>query len=385
MVFMVQKVYFLFFLVLILLSFSFSAQGASESLAPRDFYIQVRQLQPEISDDDFLAKAQTITNSYKYIRTLIPAFYWRWAQAAMPLTPAVSELTSESGWCVGDAHPENFGALLNDQGKAFFLVNDLDDAGVCPLVEDFYKFLLSAKYLNSSMSLASLWQSYLNGLQGMDLNPPTWVNQLLTEAQGQGLLLDSFSSGKQNCTRQEFRDLEILLSQKFNDRFSISDCWQVTKVGGGSGGLQRYRLEIRGVRTPPASLELKRQIRPGVFPVSAKLMPTEERLQQAYHWEWGQTLSLWSGMVSYGNFDFLIRPRYAGNISVVWDDVSSSKDRFELLNYEFWILGQIHRKTASAKYISSLMKIPATEILQNLQVISEQIESDFQKFQQQRP
>jgi len=34
---------------------------------------------------------------------------------------------------VGDAHPENFGTLLQKDGTSVFTVNDVDDSGPCPL------------------------------------------------------------------------------------------------------------------------------------------------------------------------------------------------------------------------------------------------------------
>src|SRR4051812_25509910 len=79
-------------------------------------------------------------NSTAHFFTAFGEYYYLLLDANRSQLTTVAALDQTGGWCVGDAHPENFGALILKNGHSIFTINDMDDAGPCPLVMDLLRF-----------------------------------------------------------------------------------------------------------------------------------------------------------------------------------------------------------------------------------------------------
>ena len=111
--------------------------------------INLSQAQEVSSFDDInyqfdASKLDASANTFHFTRSFVDYYYAIIAKntAQLNIAKAASSFT---GWCVGDAHPENFGILLQNNSKSLFSMNDMDDFGPCPLAYDFLRLLVSSR------------------------------------------------------------------------------------------------------------------------------------------------------------------------------------------------------------------------------------------------
>src|SRR5262245_7976394 len=72
-------------------------------------------------DQSKLAAAE---DSFHFLRSFVDYFYLlvKGNTSAFKVFPSTEHV---SGWCVGDAHPENFGVVLLQDGQPLFTMNDM--------------------------------------------------------------------------------------------------------------------------------------------------------------------------------------------------------------------------------------------------------------------
>ncbi len=129
--------------------------------APR--FSDVRALYPELSEPALCEKITSAEDAFHLYRALVPLYYQMLADGAVPeLVPS----EAARGWCAGDAHPENFGALLQKDGSAVFSINDMDDAGPCPLWADALRFFTAVTLHDGRIDLDPLLNAYRDGVTG---------------------------------------------------------------------------------------------------------------------------------------------------------------------------------------------------------------------------
>ncbi|MCM2323884.1 MAG: DUF2252 domain-containing protein [Oligoflexia bacterium] len=312
-------------------------------------------------------RVATAKDPFLFFRSFVDYFYLL-AEANLPRLPAVQALWGPTVWCVGDAHAENFGILLLEDGSATFTHNDYDDSGPCPAILDLYRLAVSARLGDRHASLEDLTEGYLLGLRGEAMESPEVIQKMLKKAkkkgkapdpdrlQGRRFVRDSASS---EVSSAEAAQLQAAL--KDLGRLSLVDLIATSKRSGGSQGLLRYEvlLESQGALL---HLEFKEQVRPSITPVArGPLEPPGPRLRQAIRNAQGPGASRFYGLVTVNDKTMFLRPRFDGNSGISLDEQADSDNR-EILRYEAYRLGMIHSRSFKSEgsirtWLSAISKL----------------------------
>ena len=164
------------------------------------FSIQAFAAAPSLNDVayQFDAEKMSAVESSERFFTSFVEYYYLLLNSNRSQLESVHALDSVGGWCAGDAHPGNFGALIMDDGSSRFAINDMDDAGPCPVVMDFLRFLTAAKLTSPNIKVQDLVSAYLDGISGHLVNVPSAVRDLLKKSakRGKDIKPGSVVSGK---------------------------------------------------------------------------------------------------------------------------------------------------------------------------------------------
>ena len=198
-------------------------------------------------------KVEASDDSFHFLRAFVDLFYLSF-QANQKNLSIVSKLSQTTGWCVGDAHAENFGFLLQENKSPLFTMNDMDDSGPCPVVLDLYRLMVSSKLYDSNTNLNNMLSAYIEGIKNSDYNFPQSIKDMTIKAIKKGMA----PSDKKVQNNKIIRDSQMLeinplvraqLIQSLNvykgilnPNFKILDMVATSKVGGGSAGLLRYEV-----------------------------------------------------------------------------------------------------------------------------------------------
>src|SRR5262249_53669375 len=146
-------------------------------------FSDVRTLYPELSEQALREKITSAQDAFHLYRALVPLYYKMLADGAVP---ALVPSDASRGWCAGDAHPENFGVLLQKDGSGVFSSNDMDDAGPCPLWADALRFFTAVHLHNGHIDLDPLLNAYHDGVEGKTEKLSTAVLAMLDDAKKGG-------------------------------------------------------------------------------------------------------------------------------------------------------------------------------------------------------
>jgi uncharacterized protein (DUF2252 family) len=346
-----------------------------------DLVSRIQKLYPHLEEIQLENSLNLTENSFGFLRSFVPYFYEE-AKTYSLTQKTLSPMKTESGWCVGDAHLENFGALLDDQGHSQFSMNDLDDCGPCPLLLDTLRFLTGVRLHDESFDLNPLLDAYRMGLRGQERSLSAEAEALLSLSQSAGRSLskksqqDSFKSNRniesQNLSAQESKAVEKAVGEALGPAFKILDIYKTRKAGGGSHGILRYKILVQN-NSADQQMELKELVAPGVFPVATTLIGSQkERIQTCLNVVLGENqYSHLYQAVQIGKTSYLLRPKWKGNMSIDLSDYTSPQVK-KIAEDEIWTLGKIHRKTARPSFVQGVQKsvngdwIKATEDLSQL-------------------
>ena len=112
----------------------------------------LRGLYPGLTNRDFERKLKVKVKGvaglkhFRFFRTFVVYFFDLLHRLKSdPGFPDLSSVEKPMGWCVGDAHLENFGTIWREtpggEARVDFTMNDPDDGGPCPLYADLLRFL----------------------------------------------------------------------------------------------------------------------------------------------------------------------------------------------------------------------------------------------------
>jgi hypothetical protein len=305
-------------------------------------------------------KVNASKDSFHFLRSFVD-YYYLILKANLSQLKTNQFFGNEYGWCVGDAHPENFGMIMTSKNSSVFTMNDMDDSGSCPVAFDFLRLLVSTHLYSADIDLNDLINSYIKGLKGNSINIPKGISDIIDKSKIRGRNIDpKVLDGEKFNTKigdnvEPAIKLSIsnILSSTFTDQtFEVLDCLETSKKGGGSGGLIRYEvlLKLNGVDSL-IHLELKELTTPGIFPLYIGDLPSQaERIKKTLDIVQGNIYDHFYQVISLNNKFFLIRPKYYGNIGVnIPDNVIDSNTT--IIEYEAYILGRIHAKTVTSNYI----------------------------------
>lgn len=339
-----------------------------------------------LNDINYQFDAQKLGDSsdtFHFTRSFVDYYYGIIAKNTAQLNIAQAA-ASFSGWCVGDAHPENFGILLQNNSKPLFSMNDMDDFGPCPLAYDFLRLLVSSRLYLPKIDIEKIKNSYLIGLRKENLSAPLSIQTLASDSQKLGENIEpkkldgnkfKRKTGMSEVTPAIYQtitsDLDAIFIKRgfVNGDLKVMDIVSTTKIGGGSGGLLRYEVLCLRGNKDLIHLELKELTMPAIYPVATAAIPSQsERMTKALQFEQGNTYSPYYNVFLIGGKTMLLRPKFAGNSGITLTD-SSDQDNTEIISYEAFILGRIHAASAEATY---------AEVMKNLS--KNDLESDVKNF-----
>lgn len=333
---------------------------------------------------------ETQASTFMDFRSHVSGFYQQ-VIAHQSRLPVLNRIRTH-GWCAGDAHPENFGIILSEQGQGIFTYNDYDDSGFCPLVLDLARFLIGAELLANELEiknfdLQTLFYIYLGYLG----NQPATLSPLLWERLEQDLPT-AFIPPKSRVSNlkivvesdmQPITSLKELLDLANNVRayfptlegYNFLDGVTRTKKTGGSAGLTRY-LTLWQNRTNGDlfMLELKPILDPSVALVARQPYDNIALTQIAWDHFIGTDKGPWYRIFSLNNVSYQARPLYHDQKSVNFKRYSPTL-RWELLKLEATTLAGLHAKQDQVieRYKSELDTADHVGLLQDLDYLSNQL------------
>ncbi len=295
-----------------------------------------------------------------------------------------------NGYCLGDAHPENFGFLIQNDSSSLFTANDVDDFGPCPTIVDAYRFLVGTRLYSPDFKIELFFDNYLRGLRKEPKASPPILLELAQKSQKRGIQINpkKFSGQKilRNSFTSEIAESDVValsnLLAKLNigltKNFKIIDALQTTKGDGGSAGLLRYEL-LLVVDGKLLHLELKEQASPAIKHIATSPIPdTPTRIRQSLRIEQGDKVSTLYGYLKFKDKEMLLRPKYWGNITVQLSD-NSTQENIEIFEHEAYVLGFLHSKSASnlTEYIRAVENIDKAGFESDIQGMVSLIKQKF--------
>ena len=314
-------------------------------------------------------KIKASQDAFHFLRSFVDYFYLVAKNNQNSLT-TINPLTDISGWCVGDAHAENFGVLVLENNNYIFTDNDMDDSGPAPVIYDIYRLMVSSSLYDTNISISKMKEAYLEGLKNNNFPIPSPVQDMLGKAEKGGTAPSTSKVANNKIIRVPqmvelksadlnlMKDIVSNLKNDLASDASLIDAVQSSKVGGGSGGLLRYELLINNGGNL-LHLELKTEVTPSVYPVATTAIPdTNTRIENTIDYDQGQDAVPFYKVFNIKGQNMLLRPRFAGDVGVSLDKNSLS-DNEEIIYYEAYTLGKIHSKSMQAisQYISLLENI----------------------------
>ena len=296
-----------------------------------------------------VTKLIAANNSFHFLRSFVDLFYLSYVENQAKF-PIISSLKSETGWCVGDAHAENFGVLLQDNGTPLFTMNDVDDSGPCPVTLDLFRLLVSTRLYDPSIDLEKLVHAYARGLKGEQFEMPLAIKEMMTKAERKGEGLSKKKESKGHLKRTPLMEnvnptertqiLAALSHMRLSPGYEVLDMVSTSKVGGGSGGLLRYEVLLMN-GDQHLQIEFKEEVKASIYPVAPNLPNTKTRIEKTLFFNQGAGASRFYTVTKINEKDMFVRPRFSGNIGVSLKNQDADQNA-EIIKYEAYTLGQIH-------------------------------------------
>jgi hypothetical protein len=320
------------------------------------------RLYPRLSARDLAVKATAMRNEFSFFRGYAPLFYDQLAHDERH-GEAFASLRAFTGWLHGDLHPENFSTAVMRDGQARFVVNDLDDAGEGPLYLDPLRLFAASRFVEQAPGVGKLLRAYLEALRGDDAAEAMAVRRMRTKAEERGFALSKNiydkTSGRliRDEVRLDLRDrgtelaLRAAVRRSFGERAQVEDLVEYDRSTGGSGFQKRY---VALIRVGPASLdwsdegrvvvEFKEMVTPATRWFGVEAPPVGRRVERFLKVFLGpEATSPYYATTSFGERDYVLRPRYEGEKSVDLGDWEEA-DLKELMLDEARLIGRVQRE-----------------------------------------
>lgn len=310
----------------------------------------IRRGDAHLDDRAFREKLKAALESpLLFLRSFNQAFY---ADLASGPTPG------PVGFCVGDAHPENFGFYLTRSGTHFDF-NDLDDSGPCPVLLDALRYFVALKLSGEDSGvIRELIESYSKQVGGSpalvelprrlvpDLEKKQAKN-LKKYVDGHHFVLSDELSDPGDSVRSAIQDRILeFLRREGRPTAEVRDVARLARAEGGSGGLRRYWVLASDQDAGWKDiLEVKEEITPAVAQGHWGAVPRERVLSMAAAL-WGKNVPRDFGSVFLDDREFLVRSRAKSGISA--EDLKGS-DGLAILRTETSLLAMLHARTWSGR------------------------------------
>jgi hypothetical protein len=370
---------------------SFAFARSSDSLQK-----DLEHLYPELSKKALQLKIENAVTPFLFLRSFVPYSFDRIKDLELKL---FKQLKSQTGWCIGDAHIENFGTLLDRNGNSFFSINDMDDAGPCPLVADALRFFTSVLLQESSTELDPLLKAYFKGLshdvrEEISFRKP--IRKLLEKAEEKGFELKKKDVNKAETTLDREDDtieidslteqkLSVALKNAYGQTAQLIDALEKKREAGGSGGLKRFVTLVKQKGQSPSIrvIEFKQLVNPGIFPLAQVIPPAPERVSKTLLLQQGRQHSLLYQVQKIGDLWMLLRPRWKGHIGIKIEDFDED-ELDKILKDEAFYLGHLHKKSADTPglYVEKVLKTEPQLWIQSVRLLAKEMKRSFEELNQ---
>jgi hypothetical protein len=306
-------------------------------------YSSFRETYGHLSESAFEAKFNgALERPLMFMRSFVNTYY---ADAPSTLSP------DNLIFCLGDAHPENFGFLeINNTSRYVF--NDLDDSGLCPYELDVLRYFTALHMSESDdQLLKSLIREYVQVLtRARESRPlPSRLDRSLERRRLRNLDRhtsgDAFNKESDDFDAMKAEDKEALLlklAQVYKRKqLTFLDAVSVERETGGSGGLRRFWVLVDDSGEKDI-LELKEISTPGTE--YGEWQPLEfnspsERLEQTKK-------NLWSGsprfyhVFNYQDLSYLLRSRTKDDLNLAR---LNERDKLRAYRVQVGLMADHHR------------------------------------------
>ena len=335
-------------------------------------------------------KVEEARSPFYFLRSFVDYFYLLVASNEMNLPSYLSNKNGVS-WCVGDAHPENFGTYILENNQSTYTMNDIDDSGPCPLVLDILRLMVSSRLYNPSVQLSPMIQSYLRGLRFETIPAPGFIQKMLGESLSKGKSARKKNIEGRRLVRQgDFFELnaeqtqavvQILMDPKFpfQPGAKITDVYGTRKQSGGSADLTRFEVLIEN-GNDFIQLEFKQQTAPAVAALNLFEIPQQQdRIFKSLTYTQNNPSSFFQFATVLG-MPMLIRPIFSGNIGTDLADIKMEELQ-SVLNYQALTLGRIHASSSSnlPSYINGIQRTTSKAWESDVQSFVQMYEAKFQQ------
>ena len=316
-------------------------------------------------------KVDASEDSFHFLRSFADYYFKIIAKNTHSLNIA-KKAGAISGWCVGDAHAENFGILIQEDDSNIFTMNDMDDSGPCPVAYDLLRMLVSTKLYMPNINANEIIKSYTAGLSGKNVKLPNAIKSMDNDATKKGKQISAKKIQgnvfkRKNSMEEVGSDLKVKITSLLQTQYKaenlrVLDMIATSKIGGGSSGLQRYEILISNSQNQLIHLELKELVAPSITSVATTAIPNQaSRIKKTLKIILGEMSSHYYNVFKIQEKDMLLRPKFSGNQGIKLSD-SSDKDNVEIINFEAYILGVIHSNTVNVSdYSRALDKMDSSD------------------------
>lgn len=325
----------------------------SHSHSHRAALRRLESLSPGISKDRIRLKISSVDSSFMFYRSFVALFYDE-LKGELSHSP-LSALAHYQGFSPIDYHPDNFSFHGVGNNKIRYQMNDYDNGNRVPVVSDLIRYLSSLKIANSKVFerkvMDELIESYYKGLMGKEAHYPEFLLKDIRFKDGHyfsdssdyiDLKLDrNLSKGRiaKDLSQNENHLLAHIVEDFFKERLEVLDAFKYYNVTGGSGGLLRYKLLLRG-KDHVLVYEFKEIEAEAFNPLNAQLnvSPTETLnfLVADPHFR------SFYGMVQMSDKTYFVRPKFD---NFKHDDFLeySKKQQIKMAKVQMNVIGLNHR------------------------------------------
>jgi hypothetical protein len=369
-----------------------SAQGEKPTYS-QDLLELLRELSPDITVPQIRTKLdctlEVPDSLFRFLRAFVAYYHYQYCNNRTTFASILGEkYHAIEGYCVGDAHPENFGILVNSTNEIHFSMNDLDDSGRGYIAADALRFFTACMIGVSSVDLSAVVEAYTAGVLGGSAPECKAVQKMLKDAAKEfengaplpklkkielskkkghikGLVADpnipALSADEKTQFEQAF--VAAYCPSRGLDKDDVFDAVAEERLQGGSGGLLRFltvgRAKGKENEEDIMLIEFKQIARPGIFPYHLEDRPANLRLAQTMSYEVAGGYHPWYKVrmpsatdIGFLAVPYLMRPRFDALEGIDLTKVEAS-DLASIVMFEAFTLGCIHRN-------SDMMDAPAS-------------------------
>jgi hypothetical protein len=338
-----------YILILFLISSAFAGRKPSATI-PHETLQRLKTLYPDQSEAFILERIQNADSAFQKWRSFPPYYYELLSRSTDILG---GSFMNRKGMCAGDPHLENFGFLY--LGRAFFYLNDLDDASGCSLNADALRLFIGTR-LVTNLSAAEWVEQYKDGMGGIVTAYPNYLKNLEKDSLKKKTdmpkkyrkLFDTKTCNGDfaDVTKAE---MEMLKTYLKTENKEVKMACTRAKDSGGSAGLRRF-IVFYNTASGTEAIELKPLVTPA--PMAPKILSPFERemlYKQAVAIFFGVTFNAAYFPVTLAGKSFMRRPLWGGNQGVSESGMSST-DLKEVALFEARTLGGYHRITNTTPF-----------------------------------